>query len=188
MWFALFVAASSFDRRVGFMKRLVFLASLLLAFSLTAYAQTGIYADYSASNYRLPYIGWHYGPTVGVYYNAWGVPFVRAGIDARASFIGRGSQVEDTGLIGPRVQLHPHLLPLMPYGEALAGASHVDVGQGSAHTLQTFFAYAVVAGADLTIFPRLDWRVAEYTWGGIHEKNFTPHPNTLSTGLVLRLP
>lgn len=170
------------------MKRLLFLLAILAAGPLSAYAQTAVYAEYGASWYGLPSISIQSGPTFGVYYDHWGIPFVRAGFDARASFMGSGSEVEDTGLIGPRIQIHPHILPLMPYGEAMIGIAHLDVGKGILHTQGNKFTYALNAGLDLTIFPRLDWRVVDYTWGGIPGTILNSNPNTLSTGLVLRLP
>lgn len=156
--------------------------------SLAAHAQTGVYAEYGASWYGIPNLSVQSGPTFGLYYQHWGIPFVRAGLDARASIMGSGSQTEDTGLIGPRVQIKPHILPLMPYGEALIGVAHVDVGQGSAHTEGNNFEWALNAGIDLTILPRIDWRMVDYTYGGIPKNGLNSNPNTVSTGLVVRLP
>ncbi len=170
------------------MKKLLFLFVVLAAVPRSARAQTGIYAAFSASDFHKPNVGWQSGPMFGLYYDHWGVPFVRAGVDVRASFLGSGSTEEDVGLIGPRVQLHPHVVPLMPYAEVLGGVAHVQIGQGSAQTNGTQFAYQAVVGLDLTIFPRLDWRVAEYSWGGVQSLNQSFNPTTVSTGLVLRLP
>ena len=86
------------------------------------------------------------------------------------------------------MQIHPHVIPLMPYGEVLIGAGHVNVGEGFAKTDQTAFAYEGVIGADWTIFPHLDWRVVEYSFGGFTDLHAQVSPRTLSTGLVLRLP
>jgi hypothetical protein len=38
------------------------------------------------------------------------------------------------------------------------------------------------------VLPRLDWRVVEFSYGGLSALNGTLNPRTLSTGLVLRLP
>jgi len=169
-------------------KLLLLLFAVLAAVPFSAHAQTAVYAQFSASDFHKPNIGWQYGPTFGLYYDHWGVPFLRAGVDLRASFLGSGSTVEDVGLIGPRVQLHPHVVPLMPYAEVLGGVAHVQIGQGSAQINGNEFAYQALAGLDLTIFPRLDWRVAEYSWGGVQSLNQSFNPTTISTGLVLRLP
>jgi hypothetical protein len=51
------------------------------------------------------------------------------------------------------------------------------------------FEYQVLGGLDFTVLPRIDWRVAEYSYGGlssVNNDNF--HPRSLSTGIVLRLP
>ena len=169
------------------MQRLLLL-SLIAAASLSARAQTGVYAEYGASWYGIPNLSVQSGPTFGVYYDPLGIPFVRAGLDARASFMGSGSETEDTGLIGPRVQIKPHVLPLMPYGEALIGVAHLDVGHGILHTQGNDFIWALNAGIDLTILPHIDWRLVDYTYGGIPGNLLNSNPNTLSTGLVVRLP
>lgn len=169
-------------------KRLLYLAVMLLCGSCCTQAQTAVYGAFSASNFNVPHVGWQYGTTFGLYYDPWGVPFVRAGLDARASFLGSGNAKLDSGLVGPRLQLHPHIIPLMPYAEVLIGGGHVTVGQGLAQTDQTGFEYQFVGGVDMTVLPRLDWRVAEYSWGLVSNLNQSVQPSTVSTGLVLRLP
>ena len=170
------------------MRWLLTLLMVLAAMPLGARAQTAIYAGYSASDFHEPNVGWKEGPMFGVYYDHWGVPFVKVGVDARASFIGSGSTVDDSGFIGPRLQLHPHVLPLMPYAEGLIGAAHAEFGQGLAQRSGTNFAFQWNAGLDMTIFPRLDWRVAEYSWSSVKGLGVNFRPTTLTTGLVLRLP
>lgn len=169
--------------------RFIVLLIFTAAASLSARGQTGVYAEYGASWYGIPNLSVQSGPTFGLYYQHWGIPFVRAGLDARASFMGSGSgKTEDTGLIGPRVQIKPHILPLMPYGEALIGVAHVDIGQGLARTQGNEFEWALNAGIDLTILPHIDWRVVDYTYAGIPQNLMNSNPNTVSTGLVVRLP
>lgn len=170
------------------MKRFIGLMAFIVLASLAAHAQTGVYAEYGASWYGIPNLSVQSGPTFGLYYQHWGIPFVRAGLDARATFMGSGSATEDTGLIGPRVQIKPHILPLMPYGEALIGVAHVDVGQGLARTQGNDFEWALNAGIDLTILPHIDWRMVDYTYGRIPNNLPNSNPNTVSTGLVVRLP
>lgn len=86
------------------------------------------------------------------------------------------------------MQIHPHVVPIMPYGEALIGAAHVNVGQGVANTNKTGAEYQLVGGVDLTVLPHLDWRVVDYSWGDVLNVGLTIHPQTLSTGVVVRLP
>jgi hypothetical protein len=169
-------------------KRLFILVLLVGAGCVPACAQTGVYAEYGVSWYGIPNLNVQSGPTFGLYYQHWGIPFVRVGLDARASFMGSGAAVEDTGLIGPRVQIKPHILPLMPYGEALIGVTHLNVGQGTAHTEGNEFTWALNAGLDLTMLPRFDWRMVDYTYGGIPGNSLQSNPSTVSTGLVVRLP
>lgn len=164
------------------------LAAVLMVTVGSARAQLGVYAGFSASNYHVPNVGWQYGPTFGVYFQPWAAPSLRAGVDVRASLLGTGSEKVDSILVGPRVQIHPHVLPLMPYGEILFGGAHVNIGQGSAHTDKTAIEYQVAGGVDMTIFPRLDWRIAEYSWGSVQNVGMSVKPGTVTTGLVLRLP
>ncbi|MBT9330352.1 hypothetical protein [Paracidobacterium acidisoli] len=160
----------------------------LLLLPLSGLAQTGIYATFSASDYNLPNVDWQYGPTVGLYHEFGAIPFLGVGFDVRAQFLGSGSSQIYSGLLGPRVSLHPHLLPVKPYVEALGGAGDVNVGEGVANASDTAFEYQLVAGADVTIFPRIDWRVAEFSYGGFANLGENLHPRTLGTGIVIRLP
>jgi len=169
-------------------KRLVGLVAVLVAGSCCARAQTGIYGAFSASNYNLPNIGWKYGPTFGLYSDPFGVPFVRAGFDVRASLLGSGNEKVDSVLGGVRVQLHPHVVPVMPYAEALGGLVLINVGQGSANTNSTGFEYQFVGGVDVTVLPHIDWRAVEYSWGSARVSGEDFNPQTISTGIVVRLP
>jgi hypothetical protein len=166
----------------------VFVLVVMLTMGVgAARAQAGVYAGFAASDYHVPNVGWQYGPLFGVYYQPWGAPFLRAGLDVRASLLGSGSEKVDSILVGPRVQIHPHVVPVMPYAEILIGGSHVNVGQGSAVIDKTGAEYQVVGGIDMTIFPRLDWRIAEVSWGSVQNAGDVK-PATVTTGLVLRLP
>jgi hypothetical protein len=156
------------------------------AVTLTASAQTGLYAEYGASKVDAPSDNWIYGPTFGLYHDFFSVPLVHVGADLRGSLLGV-SQTTNlySGTIGPRVSLHPHFL-IMPYAEALFGAGHYDFGAGQGGS--TEFEYQFLAGADLTILPHIDWRVLEFSYGGLSVFSGDLHPKTLSTGFVIRLP
>ena len=164
------------------------LASLLLFCSIPAVAQIGLYGEISAAKLNVPNTGWIFGPTFGGYYDKWHLLLLNTGLDARVAFLGSGSTVLDSGLIGPRLAIVPHVFPLKPYVEALAGAGHVDVGQGFATTRTTKFEYQFLGGLDFTFLPRLDWRVVEFSYGGVSGLGTSLNPETISTGLVLRLP
>jgi hypothetical protein len=157
------------------------------AITFGAQAQTGLYAEFGASKVDAPSNNWIYGPTFGLYHDFYSVPFLHLGGDLRGSLLGV-SQTTNlySGLIGPRLSLHPHVLPVMPYAEALFGFGHYDFGNDQPSNTQ--FEYQFLGGFDLTILPRLDWRVVEFSYGGLSAFNGDLHPRTLSTGLVLRLP
>ena len=89
-------------------------------------------------------------------------------------------------MIGPRVSVHPRVLPFMPYLEGLGGIGYYDFGAGQGSN--TKFEYQLLAGIDYTVIPRLDWRIVEFSYGGLSALNGNLHPKTISTGLVLRLP
>ena len=161
--------------------------SFILLSGTQARAQTGIYAEFSGSDVHIPNVGWQYGPTFGLYHDAWHFPFVRVGLDARATLLGSGDVTVDVGYIGPRLDIHPHVLPFMPYVEGLVGGGKVTVGGGAAIN-QTALAYEGVVGVDWTLLPHVDWRVAEFSMGGFSGVIDNPTPRTLSTGIVVRLP
>ncbi|MFZ0631055.1 MAG: hypothetical protein WA399_08105 [Acidobacteriaceae bacterium] len=170
------------------MRKVFVLVAMLTMCLGAARAQAGVYAGFAASDYHVPNVGWQYGPVFGVYYQPWAAPFIRAGLDVRGSLLGSGNEKVDSILVGPRVQIHPHVVPLMPYGEILIGGGHVNLGQGSAAVNKTAAEYQVVGGIDMTVFPRLDWRVAEVSWGSVQNVGTSVKPMTVTTGLVLRLP
>jgi hypothetical protein len=164
---------------------LFFLATLAMA--VAAQAQTGIYIEYGGSKVDAPSDQWIYGPTFGLYHDFYSVPVLHVGADLRGSVLGISETTTLTsGELGPRVSIHPRVLPVMPYLEALGGVGYYDFGnrQGSS----TQFEYQFLAGIDFTVLPRLDWRVVEFSYGGLSALNGDLHPKTLSTGIVLRLP
>jgi hypothetical protein len=154
--------------------------------SLRANAQIGVYGEFSASDFNIPNLNWQYGSTFGLFYNHWGVPFFALGADGRGSVVGSGSNKIISGLAGPRLTFKPHVLPIMPYVEALAGAGDVQYGEGVARTSATKFEYQFLGGVDWTIVPRVDWRVIEFSYGGLSGPSLKPR--NLSTGIVVRLP
>jgi hypothetical protein len=170
------------------MKKAFVLIAMLAVAAGSARAQAGVYAGFAASDYHVANVGWQYGPVFGVYYQPWGAPLLRAGVDVRGSLLGSGDTKLDSILVGPRVQIHPHVVPVMPYAEILVGGGHVSLGEGDAKTDKTSTEYQVLGGIDMTIFPRLDWRIAEYSWGSVQNVGSSVTPSTVTTGLVLRLP
>ncbi len=172
------------------MQRLAFW--LLLALPLPAAAQIGLYGTFSAANFNVPNVGWQYGSTFGIYDDKFSIPFFSLGLDGRGSVVGGSSSGASvrSGLVGPRLVFKPHVLPIMPYVEGLVGAGYAQAGQqgSAAYYSATKFEYNGVAGVDYTFFPRLDWRVIEFSYGGLSGFQGSFNPKTLSTGIVFRLP
>jgi hypothetical protein len=107
---------------------------------------------------------------------------VAVAIDARADI----SNNIYSGLFGPRVAFTLPFFPLKPYVEVLGGFSRYNsVGSGNTNTDVN---YRWVGGLDATIIPHIDWRVVDYSYtgGGINDNGVDLHPQTLSTGIVLR--
>lgn len=169
---------------------LILIACFLLSFP-AAYGQLGVYAGFSASELSISGTGWNYGGTFGAYYTAWRLPVLSFGIDGRGSILSSASsdiqqQKMYSVLAGPRANLHLPALPFKPYAEGLIGVGHLRSSfDGSTYYNNTAFAEGFAGGVDMTFFPRLDWRVVEYSYtrlpGGTNE-------NALTTGIVFRLP
>ena len=149
-----------------------------------AQAQLGVYANFGAARINSA-TNWIYGPGFGAYLDHGHFIFLSTGIDARGYILGSGSNTRfDAGYVGPRLVLRPHLLPVMPYVEGLVGVGYSQLGSSSA----TRFSYQFVGGVDYTLLPRIDWRVAEFSYGGLSAFDSSIHPTTISTGIVIRLP
>jgi hypothetical protein len=156
-------------------------------FASAAGAQTGIYAEFGGSKINAPSDDWIYGPTFGAYSDFVPLPFVHLGADLRGSVLGVSQNTTlYSGMIGPRLSVHPHVLPVSPYLEAVFGIGHYDYGSNGGS--DTKFEYQFLGGIDHTVIPRLDWRVIEFSYGGLSAFGSSIHPKTISTGLVLRLP
>ena len=170
------------------------MAAGLLGAGMRAPAQTGVYGEFTAGKINAAHTDWMYGPTIGLYHDN-GLGLVAYGYDVRGSFLRRGDTNgagSNEGLTtiegGLRFAVTPHVLPVKPYVEALGGYGSLTAGQGVARTSASHFTYQFLGGVDFTFFPRLDWRVAEFSYGGLSGLGSSYDPKTLSTGLVFRLP
>ena len=161
---------------------------LLLLFSLHAKAQVGLYAEFSAAKVNVPNSNWIYGSTFGGYIDHGHFWILSTGLDARGAILGSGVNTLDSGLVGPRLVVTPHVLPIKPYIEGLVGVGRAGYYQGTAPTTVTKFQYQFLGGVDWTLLPRIDWRVAEFSYGGLSGLGSSFNPKTISTGIVLRLP
>lgn len=173
------------------MKLSRFFPLLLLISTLAASAQLAPYAEFGAAKLNVPSTDWIYGPTVGAYYDHGHLIFLNSGIDVRGQFLGgSGSTQMQSGLVGPRLAITPHVLPIMPYVEGLIGVAHAVYTQqlplyaqplpcpsnvfscGSPTPTQatvdeTRMQYDVIGGIDFTVLPRIDWRMVEFGYGGV---------------------
>ncbi len=156
--------------------------------------QTAIYGEFTAGKISAPNASWMYGPTVGLYHDN-GLGLLALGYDVRGSFLSRGNSNgansnESLTTIegGVRAAVTPHVLPIKPYVEALVGYGGLTTGQGATRESASHATYQFLGGVDFTFFPRLDWRVVEFSYGRLTGLGDTYAPKTLSTGLVFRLP
>ena len=157
-------------------------------------AQTAIYGEFTGGKIDAAHTDWMYGPTVGLYHDN-GLGLIALGYDVRGSFLRHGNyngadsnESLNTLEVGARLAVTPHVLPIKPYAEALVGYGGLTVGQGSARESASHVTYQFLGGVDYTFFPRLDWRVVEFSYGRLSGLSDTYAPKTLSTGLVFRLP
>jgi hypothetical protein len=166
------------------------IALLMLTVGLAgvAHAQWAVYGTFTGSQLDTSGTPWLYGGTVGVYRDHGLVGLIRMGLDARGEFVQRSDTTLNSGLAGIRLAVTPRVLPIKPDVEGLVGVGNLGVGQGSGKTSTTAFEYKVLGGVDWTFFPRLDWRVVEFGYGGLTGDASGVHPKTLSSGLVFRLP
>lgn len=174
--------------------KFLFLCVLICGITLAAQAQTAIYGEFTGAKLSAAHTDWMYGPTIGLYHDS-GHGLIATGFDVRGTFAGRGnsngrdtSQSLDTAMVGVRLAVTPHVLPIKPYGEVLGGLGHLKAGEGSARTSSTKFAYQFVGGVDFTVLPRIDWRVVEFSYGRLAGLGDSFAPKTLSMGIVFRLP
>jgi hypothetical protein len=173
------------------MKLLRLLGLSVFAFSpLGLHAQLGLYGAFTAQNLGVPDDNGYvlYGGTFGAYLASGRLAILSLGVDLRGSFARDGGTSFDTAAIGPRLALNTHILPIQPYVEGTVGLGRVEFAGGSPSN-STKFEYQILGGLDFTILPRIDWRIAEYSYGGLSVMdNYNFHPKSLSTGIVLRLP
>ena len=152
-----------------------------------AHAQWAAYGMFTGSKLDTGGTSWLYGGTVGIYRDH-RHGLIATGFDARGEFVRRSHISMNSGLGGLRLAITPRVLPLKPYVEGLVGVGNIGEGQGSGRTSSTEFQYRVLGGVDFTFFPRLDWRVVEFGYGGLTGDVSGINPMTLSSGLVFRLP
>lgn len=172
------------------------LAGLLLLAPLAAQAATGgVYADFSTTSLSTSGSPRFNGGTLGGYAEGnlkGSFDFLNLGGDVRFSVEHANqsgiSENYDTFMVGPEISFKTHVTPLRPYAEFLFGVAHVSASASlygiTSSNSQNNGAVDYIAGADVTLIPRLAWRLLEVNYSKFNGISST----TISTGLVLRLP
>jgi hypothetical protein len=150
------------------------------------------------------------GGTGGIYYDFLKLGPVKLGVDARGSILHtkRGAYVNFDGpgariysvLGGVRASFHTPYKALKPYIQVSAGLGRSDYGlyvnrpasdQPLPNPIFNNFQYEGLAGLDIKLLPILDWRVAEFGYGGLNPFGTYSHNypiKQVSMGFVFHLP
>ena len=153
------------------------------------------------------------GGTGGVYYDFLKLGPVKLGFDARGSIVTtkRGAYVHFNGqgariysaLGGVRASFKTKYAPLKPYLQISAGLGRSDYGlftttevgnvpvTSGKVVLYDNFEYMGLAGLDIKLLPIMDWRVAEFGYGGLDPFGTYSHNypiKQVSMGFVFHLP
>jgi hypothetical protein len=162
---------------------LPFLLLCLTATTLHAQAKLAIYGTVGGEKTEVNNQGWSTAGTFGLYYGLAHLGPVAISADARGDLSGN----MNSGLFGPRIAVALPVFPIKPYIEVLGGFSSYSTQNGGAKNT-TSGNYRWVGGIDTTILPHIDWRIADYSYsgGGITQGNITRHPQSLTTGIVVR--
>ena len=144
------------------------------------------------------------GGTGGVYYDFKNFGPVRLGADLRGSIVtthrgalsssnGTGARI-NSGLGGIRAVFRTPLPYLKPYLQGSAGIGETNYGVLSGNTgvlLKSNFEYHVYAGLDIRLLSIMDFRLAEFGYGGLDPFGTSGHNyplKSVSSGVVFHLP
>ncbi|QNI37059.1 hypothetical protein [Edaphobacter albus] len=163
--------------------RTLLLFALLFLVPFALHAQIGVYAGFSGAPVSGAGTNTAYGAQVGIYkQTGYAMNLISVGGDLRGTFLNHDGFHYYTGAVGPRIAFKAPILPLRPYVEGLVGVGNV---QYSSNNSSTHFNYQVAGGLDMTIIPRLDWRVVEFDYSALTGQSV--NAKILTTGLVLRV-
>ncbi|MEO6805033.1 MAG: hypothetical protein ABI286_08885 [Edaphobacter sp.] len=202
-----------------FRKAVLFLAAIAVASTTSAYAQFGVYGEFTVnrlsnlqsspllSNPSLKVDPVNpLGGTGGVYYDFLKLGPVKLGADLRGSILTtkRGAAAQFNGggtriysaLGGVRAVFHTPFAPLKPYIQGSVGLGRSDYGLSNTTSsgqviLYNNFEYMGLAGLDVKLLPIMDWRVAEFGYGGLNPFGTLSHNypiKQVSMGFVFHLP
>jgi hypothetical protein len=155
----------------------------LYAINAQAQAKLAIYGTVGGEKTEVNNQGWTTAGTFGLYYGLARLGPIAIAADARGDLSGN----MNSGLFGPRIAVALPVFPFKPYFEVLGGFSSYSTQSGGAKNT-TSGNYRWVGGIDTTILPHIDWRIADYSYsgGGITQGSITRHPQSLTTGIVIR--
>lgn len=144
------------------------------------------------------------GGTGGVYYDFMKLGPVKLGADLRGSILTtkRGAYISFNGpgariysvLGGVRGSFQTPVRSLKPYLQISAGLGRSDYGlyhQTQPNAIFNNFEYEGLAGLDIKLLPIMDWRVAEFGYGGLNPFGTYSHNypiKQVSMGFVFHLP
>lgn len=150
------------------------------------------------------------GGTGGVYYDFLKLGPVKLGADLRGSILNtkRGAYVNFNGpgariysvLGGVRASFQTPVKSLKPYIQGSVGLGRSDYGlyvgrpasdQPLPNVIYSNFEYEGLAGLDIKLLPVMDWRVAEFGYGGLNPFGTYSHNypiKQVSMGFVFHLP
>src|ERR1700733_13190713 len=146
------------------------------------------------------------GGTGGVYYDFLKLGPVKLGADVRGSILStkRGAYINFNGpgariysvLGGVRASFHTPVKSLKPYIQGSVGLGRSDYGLSNTTStgqvvLYNNFEYQGLAGLDIKLLPIMDWRVAEFGYGGLDPFGTNSHNypiKQVSMGFVFHLP
>jgi hypothetical protein len=145
------------------------------------------------------------GGTGGIFYDWKKFGPVRLGFDARGSilttkrgaytnFNGPGARIY-SGLGGVRGSFHTRWQPLKPYVQGSFGWARSDYGLYTSsnqtgitpNTMYNNFEWQALAGLDIKLLPYMDFRLAEFGYGGLDNSHNYPIKQ-VSSGVVFHLP
>lgn len=155
---------------------------LLISVTLHAQAKFALYATGGGEKTGIDHESWTVAGTFGLYYGFARLGPIALSGDARGDL----SSNMTSALFGPRIALALPYFPIKPYFEVLGGVSTYNA-QDNAPRNFTDGTYRWVGGVDSAVLPHIDWRI-DYSYGGagITENNVTRHPQSFTSGLVVR--
>jgi opacity protein-like surface antigen len=167
-------------------KRLRHLLPLVLVAIVTpnlhAQAKFAIYGTAGGEKTDVNHESWTLAETFGAYYGIARLGPIALSIDGRGDL----SRNMNSALFGPRAAVALPYFPIKPYVEVVGGVSNYNLQDNGSKNI-TDGTYRWVAGLDTTILPHIDWRIDySYSGAGIDELGVTRHPQSLTSGIVIR--